>query len=510
MSSRILVALAVLLIAAIIWIGLRGTGDSRSPLAAPEPAPASSARIQTELELPTTPSVDPNAPVELASKSVVAQENVNSRANANETIVLFGTVFRPPNADTTDEETYVGVTDHLGTRAGTKASAEGAYSISGIAPGHCWVDAESSPPASAASRAHAELDLPLADSPKRFDIVLEATPAILVKVVDRDGTPLLTPGLLAVATRADPGDWFDRMTDDSLSSIDSFRDGRYTGGPFPDGFIGRILLKEPPPVLVSLLYSQRVLETRRVERGQTQIVFTVDASTVETSTVRVRLVDEHGVAPTNALVNLEGDTPGSMLPDGDGWVAKYLMPGKYTLRPRARGLEMRSVPVVVTPGTDMDLGTIVLAPEQSISGKVRVTGDEDRSGAWLHCEECTADGSTNPSRMRYMLPIQADGSFVARTCCKSSNASGSSAPGRASSTRAAAPSRTSTSSSRKVFRSSCDRRRRPTGVSASAFSMVSACRSCPAVSGRTARPRFLWLRASTTSRSSGARSLAST
>jgi hypothetical protein len=408
-SSRILVSAAAVLVAAMLWFGMRDASHARSPIASPEPERESSTPSATELDRPDTVQIDSIQARAETAETIAAQMPASQRTNASGTIVLYGSLVSPVAADA-DDESYVRVTDRFGASLVARASSEGAYSISGLAPGHHWLDAGNGTNAGA----HTEIDLLLADSPKRFDILLVEAPAVLVKAVDLDGKPDMTPGMLPDATTSEPGEWFDERQDRclNLGGLGGFRGGRYTGAPLPEGFLGRILLEVPPPVLVSLLYSQRVLATRRVERGQTQVVFPIDADVVKPSTVRVRFVDERGTPAVMAMVDLDGDSSNSMVGDGDSWVARNVMPGNYELRPRGKGLEMRTVPVVVPLETDLDLGTLVLGPDQSVSGKVHVPDDENLSGISILCDACDAQGGTHgTSRTIHGYALQPDGTF---------------------------------------------------------------------------------------------------
>jgi hypothetical protein len=410
MSSKVLLAVAVVLVAAVLWIGLRYARHSAAPIAAPEPERAPSTQGPTELDQPDAVSIDSAESSAAVAEVAATQAPASTRANAAGTIILYGTIVNPAEATEDDETSYVRVTDRFGQSVQVRASSEGAYSISGLAPGHYWLGAGSGMTAIA----HAELDLALAESPKRFDILLIEPHAVLVKVVDLDGKPVLTPGLLAVATSSEPDEWFDEMTDRclNLGGLGGFRDGRYTGGPLPQGFLGRILLEQPPPVMVSLLYCQRVLATQRLERGQTEVVFPNDSNAVRPSTVRVRFVDEHGAAASISMVDLDGDSSNRLVVAGDAWIARDVMPGKYELRPRGKGLEMRTVPVVVEPGSDTDLGTVVLAPDRSVSGSVRVAADENLSWISVRCDACDAEGATRGSSGTiYGYGLKPDGSF---------------------------------------------------------------------------------------------------
>ncbi len=407
MKARALLACGLTLVLVLLWVILHRPASSSAPLAAPDSASTTSTP-SAPLSLVEPEQAGPSA----QSRSIAVGTDIQKTPAADsvlQTIVLFGTVTCPPDAVSPDDESWMSATDRFGARTAVHPDADGAYSISGLAPGHYWVLA-----GRVAASAHAEVDLSLAESPKRFDILLEEDPTILVKVVDSRGESLTTPGLLAVATMTRPGDWFNELTDrcNNAGGLGGFREGRYTGGPLPEGYLGRIKLDVQPPLFVSLLNSQRIIATQQVERGQHEAVFNVDADSklLKSSSVRVRFVDQNGAAVSGVWAELSGDSSRTMVADGDSLLAPKVSAGHYELRPLAKGLEMRIVPVTVEPGTEMDLGAVTLEPAQSVSGSVRC-GSEDISRVAIRCDPCEPDGSTKPSRCIHTYMIKADGSF---------------------------------------------------------------------------------------------------
>src|SRR6478752_6815836 len=87
MRSRVLVGVAVVLIAAVVWIGQRDAGHSRAPIPSPEPERASSTRNAPELDRPDPVSIDSLEAGAVTPETMAAQTRATSRASAAETII---------------------------------------------------------------------------------------------------------------------------------------------------------------------------------------------------------------------------------------------------------------------------------------------------------------------------------------------------------------------------------------------------------------------------------------
>jgi hypothetical protein len=103
----------------------------------------------------------------------------------------------------------------------------------------------------------------------------------------------------------------------------------------PSGYLGRVVLRAQPPVYVNLMRYQYVVATRRVEAGETEVVFELDRDdrVLQPATLRFRVVDAATRAPVEkAMAMLDGSGSRTSRVDGAQHEITDLDPGRYVLR----------------------------------------------------------------------------------------------------------------------------------------------------------------------------------
>ncbi|HEX6811154.1 MAG TPA: carboxypeptidase-like regulatory domain-containing protein, partial [Planctomycetota bacterium] len=148
------------------------------------------------------------------------------------------------------------------------------------------------------------------------------------------------------------------------------------------GYCGELRMNRAPPACASLLLRTTLLQSQRLEAGQKELVFTMQASDVlsKHGTVKLRLVDAATGKPiAGASVDLEtaqrSGIPGKTSDDGRV-VIERVLPGigmlrSYPQSPQQEGLFRY---VRVPAGGTVDLGDILVTASAKITGVV-VDGD---------------------------------------------------------------------------------------------------------------------------------------
>lgn len=400
MKAKLLVFVAVgaVLIGVLVWLAPRSSTSSHPIAAGPERSAESTGSAVAHLDKATTEMAVDAIAVSPRVESQPAQP-VTREALRAETIVLYGFVRMAEDLPAPTEPAGVAVVDDKGEQVHAEASAEGAYSISGLHPGKYHLTASAQPNA----KAEANLDLELTETPKRYDITLTAKVSLLVKVVDRAGKPVTKSWLGAVATRMPPGEWVDGTPNADLFDVGRFLDKGLEGSTRPEGCLGRLDLEIAPPVFVSLLHNQRVIATQRAEAGQREVVFVVDADSplLKTGKVRVRFVDQAGQDVPKLWATLNGgSSTRPARPDASGLVWNGLEPGWYFVQVYATGLEQPKLECRVEPGEEKDLGTVTLQSEQWISGTI-IEPHKTSERIVLSCDPYDPDPNAADSFERY-------------------------------------------------------------------------------------------------------------
>lgn len=281
--------------------------------------------------------------------------------------------------------------DRAGTWREADARHESAYALPGLGFGTYWVTAT----ATGYRPLQTKVDLGL-DRPRlRIDFTLQKAVELRVRVEAPGGrslsevmletrAPIAARLLAAVATREPPGKTFVAIPGErNETEVGHFqsRDQRLTD--LPADCIGILYLDGDPPVHVSLVHHHAVLQTQRLDVGRNEVTFVVAPADLVAglATIRVHVVDDAtGAAVAAARVMSCGGT------HNDAGVATDAMgiaeldrrePGMLDLKIWAEGYETFRKPVDALPGTKQDMGTIRLAREVLVEG--RVTDNEGKA-----------------------------------------------------------------------------------------------------------------------------------
>lgn len=322
---------------------------------------------------------------------------------------LHGRVLPAPGRTEFVGEMAVGATDALGKSLRSFCGADGSYEFADLAPGRYWLRARSPENGDANTVVDVSGDT-------EHDIQLSAPRVIEVRVVDELGKPVSVLGLLAVATADAPGDWIDDVRGGLQNpfGLGRFDRGQRLVAESPTEVLGRLFLDRDPPLHVSLLRYQRVLETRRVERGTEVVEFvlrTDDPRTLD-GALRLRALDGATKEPIQKVsVTLDG--PASRMGAGRAGVCEFpgLMPGTYRLQLMSRDRATLRREVRVPPGETVDLGDVALDAGYWVSGRILdETGKGDVFS--LRFDPCEADGRTGPVFSSiYTISTKSDGTF---------------------------------------------------------------------------------------------------
>jgi RNA polymerase sigma factor (sigma-70 family) len=226
----------------------------------------------------------------------------------------------------------------------------------------------------------------------RHDVVLQRGRRIPVRFEDLEGEALVArlsdsgmeKLLSVVATSEHPGPRLagvrDRIpTRYGVGRFDS-RAERATAPDLASRYQGVLHVNAAPPVWVSAVCRDVVLETRPLAGTEEELVFVVDGDTLNRirGEVRLGLVDQHGrpVREGVRLVHPSGGirTQGEF--EGDQFVFRSVPPGRLSLR-LERGssqTEALNLAIEVPVGGLLDLGTIHLAPRASFTVRVADPG----------------------------------------------------------------------------------------------------------------------------------------
>jgi hypothetical protein len=184
----------------------------------------------------------------------------------------------------------------------------------------------------------------------------------------------------------------------------------------PDIELGTLTLDKAPPVYVSLVTYQRVVATKHVDAGQSEVIFVLDhdSPALKTCSVRARFVDAETRAPVEVKsVQLDAGSGSRRLPkhDSNAYEAAGLAPGWYRIQAIAHGYEWLRRRVRLEPGADLDLGEIALEHEQWISGTIV---DPDGKAAVMNFDWSEYDREKGPAPIMgtvYVIKSKDDGSF---------------------------------------------------------------------------------------------------
>jgi hypothetical protein len=128
-------------------------------------------------------------------------------------------------------------------------------------------------------------------------------------------------------------------------------------------------------VHVALLLRGGVVAQQPASPGDATLTFTLTPAELlaRTGTVRLRVVDASGAAVTKAKVALhdDGSSGGGEPVDAEGRATlRHLQPGRLRLEVMGSEQKPRATNVDVRPGTELDLGDVVLLPTTAVDFRI--------------------------------------------------------------------------------------------------------------------------------------------
>lgn len=407
-SGKLFLAAALAVCAVFVVLLLRSateTSDAASPNTPGVASPSRSAALDAPAETGGSSPVVPT-PQRTATSDAVNATPENPAAPAASTITLYGYVRPDPRRSALlDESVAVVVTNALGVRWIVKCARDGAYSLTGLAPGEYWLSASSTLDGSGRARAH----LAPGTEAQLVDVALKLERDVWIKVVDAQGAPVKFRGVraVAVATRERPAKFFDsvRGSLNERFGVGNFWDNGYASEKRPPEYFGRVVLQVDPPVWISLLNRQFVIDSVRIEPDQTEVVFVVERGSrlLRAGSLRARFVEAGTKAPlSGGSFQIDaGSTDTGGLDEHGALESSDVAPGHVVLRVHKHGLASTELRLRLEPGEVRDLGEIEVEAETWIQGTVHGPDGLD-VGANVEC--MTADAGTGE-----LLPQ--DGSF---------------------------------------------------------------------------------------------------
>jgi RNA polymerase sigma-70 factor (ECF subfamily) len=223
----------------------------------------------------------------------------------------------------------------------------------------------------------------------RHDLALEKARSLLIRFVDAEGKPIvaaspldpLATGLGVVATSEPPGPRVAGVQQGSWRRGDA---GHYVyARPFqsveglPPGCAGRLTLTRPPPVYVSAVLADRVLETRLDSGAGDEMTFAIDVKAQKASlaSLALRAVDSRSGEPLEGHVRMGMRAPGARMEQGVA-VFEGLLPGMHELSIETPDHERYHRTLRLEPGQALDLGDVPLDRGRSLKG--RVVGEDGK------------------------------------------------------------------------------------------------------------------------------------
>jgi RNA polymerase sigma factor (sigma-70 family) len=279
------------------------------------------------------------------------------------------------------EDAYVTFWNDMGEQRQATV-APGSWSIVGLTPGPWEVSVQ----ARGCYPLRDGLVLEASDAETRHDLTLERARTLRIRFIDENGETVigadtrnhpLLPGLGAVATlqrpparvsgvegrmpdRSEAGRYLNFLTHSSVEGL-------------PANCAGLLELTHPPPVYISAVLCDVVLETRLDTGVGEEMVFVIDPEALKSTLggLTARLVDAHTGAPIEGSASLacwDSSSPRSKVgPDG---VVRFegQIPGPRILELHADKFDGPRLRVRIEPGVVIDLGDIPLAEKRTLEG----------------------------------------------------------------------------------------------------------------------------------------------
>ena len=428
------VAGIAVIVALIVWLAW-SSKNAETPAVVAQ-APASSPATE-----PTTAPITSNTPdaaraevrTETAPPPATAAPSAPSLESAE--ILLRGTVLdehgkavAAANLSWTDDRglgNYAGVTD-------------GTYSIPGLHAGHFLVQLRGW----GWKTEQFDVDLPAQPPVQQRDFTARACTQIRIKLVDADGKPAIGddgkshPGNTArvVASKRPLAQVDATLRESIVYEADCGRfsnrwELRYERADIPPDLFGILEVRADPPLCVSLMLGNAVLDSRRLDEIPAELVFQQRPEDLEAALggVRARLLRADGRTPvTQGYAMLQSDYSATTKTDAQGRVEfRGLSPGSYSLWLGDEGESGLRRSIVVEGKEVLDLGDVVLARASSVSLRFEFHAGSQSSVQYVLKPEVSGDpqgalglndnsvystGDRNPSG----LPFPGPGSYVLR------------------------------------------------------------------------------------------------
>lgn len=381
MKGGVVLALTAFGLVALLWMR---PGPARGP--APRAAGserASSAPAGAELASPervgeSVPAEELNPPGPASTPDASAAAATAKPADALLGCVLYGRVRTRDGSSFAGWKPYVAATDAAGTRRQTEVTAEGHYSLAGLAPGSWTLSWR----ATGFRGGEEELVLDESVPILRRDLSLPRSPLLDVRVLAPSGETLAAvckarlqaklPELLSpivVATLEAPEATIAVADDEGHVGVGTF----WTSGPLweaagPD-IAGVLELEVEPPLYVSLVLGTQVLATEAVAPGAEEVVFVVlpEDLLAKQALVTLRAVDADSGEPLGGEVSIDSRARYAVR---DGTWSHSFTPGRYELCFLSQGHAVLPLDVTLAPGETRDLGELRLPRELTIEGRL--------------------------------------------------------------------------------------------------------------------------------------------
>ena len=346
-------------------------------------------------------------------------------------IVLSGTIRSSDGKPVEGASVYVR-RDRDG-RSGNSAGP-GCYAVAGLQPGEWKLTCR------AEGYAQHEATCVLDERAfQQVDIELQASYVVRVKVLGADGKSIVDElqkktmwGVpYVVATEAPlAGD----LPPSEQSRLIRFGLGEWTG--FHDisardvdpklkelGYAGELRMNRAPPAFASLLLRTALLQGQRIEPGQKELVFTIEAKDVlaRHGTVKLRLVDGvtgNPIADAGLGVRTAQGGGSHAKTGADGHaVIENVLPGLGILEVH-RGQDREGIfrYVLVPTGGTVDLGDVTLSAAQKITGTVVDADGKPVNGASMQWTELDCRTFPQPLVNNRSSSAEADGKFQLWGC----------------------------------------------------------------------------------------------
>jgi hypothetical protein len=417
-SRKLSLAAALAVCAVFVVMLLRSateTSDAASPNTPTVASPSRSAPLDAPAEASGSSPAVPAAQ-RTETSGAVSETPENPAASAASTITLYGYVRPDPRRSVLqDESITVVVTNALGVRWTAKCAGDGAYSLTGLAPGEYWLRAGSP----IDGNGHVRATLGSNTQEELVDIWLKLQRDVWIKVVDANGAPALFRGghPLAIATRERPGAWFDavRGSLNNTFGVGHYWQNGYASEKRPPEYFGRVVLDVEPPVWISLLNRQLVIDSVRIEPDQTEVVFVVepDSKLLQASSLRARFVDAATKAPlvgASWRLHFGAATMGSLDENG-AFESSGIAPGHVVLHVHKSGLANPGLRLRLEPGEVRDLGEIEVEAETWIQGTVHGPDGLEVGASVEHVAVDASTGEPLPQEGHFNHPTNHEGSF---------------------------------------------------------------------------------------------------